>query len=268
MTETIKEYEFLLLERDGPVARLWINRPDRLNALYTPVFEEFVDAVAQVRDDREVRVVVVSGKGRAFCAGGDIKLDVAEVGKWDPATLIYENEICHRMIQGLLDLPKPVIGRVNGPAVGGGCDLALACDILIASTDAYLGEFWVRRGLTPGMGGAWFLPRLVGPHLAKQILFTGERVSAERAAQIGMINAAVAPEDLDAEVDALAAQLANMPTITLRAIKKLADSAFEMSLADHFHTTTYSAHFVSQTEDYAEGVAAFEERREPRFRGR
>jgi 2-(1,2-epoxy-1,2-dihydrophenyl)acetyl-CoA isomerase len=268
MPETIREYEHLLLERDGRIARLWLNRPERMNSLYTPVFEEFVDALELLRDDQSARVVVISGKGRAFCAGGDIKLDVAEVGNWDASRMIYENEIAQRMILGIRELPKPVIARLNGVAVGGGCDLALACDIVIGSTHASLGEFWIRRGLTPGMGGAWMLPRLVGTHRAKQILFSGELVPAERAAAIGMINAAVAPDELDAEVDALAAQLANMPTVTIRAVKKLVDSAFDMTLADHFHLTTYSAHFVSQTEDYAEGVAAFQEKREPDFKGR
>ena len=268
MAQTIKRYEHILLEREGPIATLSLNRPERLNALYTPVFEEFVDAVEALGGDASVRVVIVTGEGRAFCAGGDIDLDVAKVGEWDPATMIYENEVAHRMIFGLLGLPKPVIARVNGPAVGGGCDLALACDIVIASTDASFGEFWIRRGLTPGMGGAYFLPRLVGTHLAKQILFTGELVEAQRAADIGMINLAVAPDDLDAEVIKLATHLAGMPTIAIRAVKKLVDSAFDMGLAEHFHTTTYAAHFVSQTQDYAKGVAAFKEKREPNFQGR
>jgi 2-(1,2-epoxy-1,2-dihydrophenyl)acetyl-CoA isomerase len=268
MTAVMREYEHLVLEQDGRVATLSLNRPERMNSLYTPVFEEFVDALELLRDDASVRVVVVTGKGRAFCAGGDIKLDVAEVGEWDASRMIYENEIAHRMILGLRDLPKPVIARVNGVAVGGGCDLALACDIVIASTDAKFGEFWIRRGLTPGMGGAHMLPRLVGTHRAKQLLFTGELVDAERAAEMGMINAAVAPEDLDEEVGRMAAHLANMPTVTIRAVKKLVDSAFDMTLQDHLHLTTYSAHFVSQTEDYAEGVAAFQEKREPDFKGR
>jgi 2-(1,2-epoxy-1,2-dihydrophenyl)acetyl-CoA isomerase len=244
MPDTIREYEHLLLERDGRIARLWLNRPERMNSLYTPVFEEFVDALELLRDDQSARVVVISGKGRAFCAGGDIKLDVAEVGNWDASRMIYENEIAQRMILGIRELPKPVIARLNGVAVGGGCDLALACDIVIGSTDASLGEFWIRRGLTPGMGGAGL------------------------DAAIGMINAAVAPDELDTQIDAPATQLANMPTVTIRAVKKLVDSAFDVTLADHFHLTTYSAHFVSQTEDYAEGVAAFQEKREPDFKGR
>jgi 2-(1,2-epoxy-1,2-dihydrophenyl)acetyl-CoA isomerase len=264
----MSEYEHILLEREGPIATLWLNRPQRMNSLYTPVFEEFEDAVARVAKDDEARVLVVAGKGRAFCAGGDIKLDVSEVGKWDAARTLHENEIGHRMVQDLLELPKPVIARVQGAAVGGGCDLALACDIVIASTEGSFGEFWIRRGLTPGMGGAHFLPRLVGVHIAKQILFTGELVTAERAAAIGMINAVVAPEELDAEVAKMAAQLANMPTVTIRAVKRLVDSSFDMTLADHLESATYMAHFVSKTDDYAEGIAAFEEKREPRFRGR
>lgn len=268
MPEVIKEYEHLLLERDGRIARLWFNRPNSLNSLYTAVFEEFADAMRVLKADHESRVVVLSGKGRAFCAGGDIKLDVSQVGSWDATRMIYENEVAHNMILGLRDLPKPVICRLNGVAVGGGCDIVLACDIVIGSTDASLGEFWIRRGLTPGMGGAYFLPRLVGTMRAKQILFSGELVGAERAAEIGMINAAVAPDQLDAEVDKVAHHLANMPTVTIRAVKKLVDSAFDMNLQDHLHLTTYSGHFVSQTKDYQEGVAAFQEKREPDFKGR
>lgn len=262
------DYQHILVERDGPVGTVWLNRPERMNALYTPVFEEFLDAIDGLAKDPEVRVVVISGKGRGFCAGGDIQLDVSQVGRWDATTTIYENEIGHRMVLDLIEMPKPVIARVNGPAVGGGCDLALACDIVIASEDAGFGEFWIRRGLTPAMGGAYFLPRLVGTHLAKQILFTGELVSATRAAEIGMINAVVPAEELDRAVAEMATRLAAMPTLAVRQVKKMVEASFDVTLADHLETTTHTAFFLSKTEDYAEGVAAFEERREPSFKGR
>jgi 2-(1,2-epoxy-1,2-dihydrophenyl)acetyl-CoA isomerase len=267
-TDLVQEYETIRLEREGPIATVLLNRPDRLNAMYTKLFEEFSDAFEQIRADDSMRVVVITGAGRAFCAGGDIKLDVSQVGSWEPKTMVYENEIGHRMIRDIRQLPRPVIARVNGVAVGGGCDLALACDIVIASTEASFGEFWIRRGLLPGMGGAQMLPFLVGTHRAKELLFTGDRIDAEEAARIGLINRAVAPEELDDAVDAMAQRLANMPTMAIGVIKKMVHNVTDGELESQFQISTAAYHMLSHTEDYAEGVAAFQEKREPVFKGR
>jgi 2-(1,2-epoxy-1,2-dihydrophenyl)acetyl-CoA isomerase len=266
-TEVVHEYETIRLEREGPVATVLLNRPERLNAMYTKWFEEFSEAFELIRRDDSMRVVVITGAGRAFCAGGDIKLDVSQTGSWDPRTMVYENEIAQRVIRDIRQLPRPVIARVNGVAVGGGCDLALACDIVIASTDASFGEFWIRRGLLPGMGGAQLLPFLVGSHRAKELLFTGERIDAEEAARIGLINRAVAPDALDDAVDTLAARLANMPTMAIGMVKKMVHSVTDAELESQFQVSTSSYHLLSATEDYREGVRAFEEKREPVFKG-
>jgi 2-(1,2-epoxy-1,2-dihydrophenyl)acetyl-CoA isomerase len=267
-TELVQDYETIRLEREGPVATVMLNRPERLNAMYTRMFEEISEAFAAIRADDSMRVVVVTGAGRAFCAGGDIKLDVSQVGAWEPRTMVYENEIAHRVIRDIRELPRPVIARVNGVAVGGGCDLALACDVVIASTDASFGEFWVRRGLLPGMGGTQFLPFLVGTHRAKELLFTGDRIGADEAARIGLINRAVAPGDLDEAVDALAQRLANMPTMAIGVIKKMVHNVTDAGMEQTFQISTSAYHMLSHTEDYGEGVAAFQEKREPDFNGR
>jgi 2-(1,2-epoxy-1,2-dihydrophenyl)acetyl-CoA isomerase len=266
--EVVEEFETLLLQREGPVATVLLNRPERLNAMYTCMFEELAEVFARIRADDSMRVVVLTGAGRAFCAGGDIKLDVSQVGDWSARTMLYENDIAHRVILDIRSLRKPVIARVNGVAVGGGCDLALACDIVIASEDASFGEFWVRRGLIPGMGAAQMLPFLVGTHRAKALLFTGDRIDAVEAERIGLINAVVAPGELDATVGALATRLANMPTMAVGAVKQMVHHVTDRGLSEQFQISAYGYHLLSHTEDYGEGVAAFEERREPRFEGR
>lgn len=266
--ELIHEYETILLERDGAVATLTLNRPDRLNAMYTRLFEEFSEAFALIRAEESLRAVVITGAGRAFCAGGDIKLDVSQVQEWGPRTTLYENEIAHRMIRDIRELPRPVIARVNGPAVGGGCDLALACDIVIASTEASFGEFWVRRGLVTGMGGAQMLPWLVGAHKAKELLFTGDKIDGEEAARIGLVNRTVDPEQLDEEVRVMADRLAAMPTMAIGVAKQMVHSVTDVGLGDRFAVSTYAYHLLSHTDDYAEGVKSFEDRREPRFEGK
>jgi 2-(1,2-epoxy-1,2-dihydrophenyl)acetyl-CoA isomerase len=266
--ETVADFETVRLLRDGDVATVLLNRPERLNAMYTKVFEDFSAAFALIREDETMRAVVVTGAGRGFCAGGDITLDLAEVNGWDTHRHLYENEIGHRMIRDVRELPRPVIAKVNGPAVGGGCDLALACDIVIASTDAVFGEFWVRRGLPTGMGGAQLLPFLVGTHKAKELLFTGDRVDGEEAARIGLVNRTVAPDALDAEVDALARRLAAMPTVAIGVVKKMVHTVTDRELETQFQISTHAYHLLKHTEDHAEGVAAFQESREPVFRGR
>jgi 2-(1,2-epoxy-1,2-dihydrophenyl)acetyl-CoA isomerase len=265
--QIVEEFESVVLERDGAVAQLRLNRPDRLNALYRQLYLDFLEGLDRVAADPTMRALVVTGTGeRAFCAGGDMKLDLAVISDYSPTQLIEECQESQEIVNGVRDLRKPVIARVNGVAVGGGCDLALACDIVIASTEASFGEFWIRRGIIPDMGGAYLLPRLVGTHKAKELLFTGDRIAAGEAAAIGMINRAVAPDELDEAAYGFAARLAAMPTLAIGAIKELIHN--EPDLDGYFAAARHALFTMTSTEDHAEGVAAFAERREPNFQGR
>jgi 2-(1,2-epoxy-1,2-dihydrophenyl)acetyl-CoA isomerase len=264
--ELIHQYETVALERDGALAQVRIDRPSRMNALYDQVYLDLIDAVARVAADGELRALVLTGTGdRAFCAGGDMKLDLAEIADYAPERLLRESKTATDSIDCLRELRKPVIARVNGVAVGGGCDLALACDIVIASANASFGEFWVRRGIVPDMGGAYLLPRLIGMHKAKELLFTGDRISAQEAADIGLINRTVAPEELDDAAYGLAHRLAAMPTMAIGAIKHLLHS--EPDIETYWELVRLGLFTMTSTDDHREGVAAFHERREPQFVG-
>jgi enoyl-CoA hydratase/carnithine racemase len=265
--ELTEQLETVAIERDGGVLQLRLDRPDRMNALYQQVYLDMLDGLARAAGDASVRAVVVTGTGeRAFCAGGDMQLDLSAIAHYGPAQLLDECKESQDMVRAIRDLAKPVIARVNGVAVGGGCDLALCCDIVVASTTASFGEFWVRRGIVPDMGGAYWLPRLVGSHRAKELLFTGDRIDAALAAEIGMINRAVPPERLDADVYGLAQRLASMPTLAIGAIKELVNR--EPDLDTYFELARHALFTMTHTEDHVEGVAAYMERREPDFRGR
>jgi enoyl-CoA hydratase/carnithine racemase len=267
--ESIQEYETVVLERDGPVAQLRLNRPASLNALYRQVYLDACAAIEVVRRDDDLRCLVITGSGdRAFCAGGDIKLDLDVIGEYSVTQLLQECEESQDMIRAIRQLPKPVIARVNGVAVGGGCDLALACDIVIATTEASFGEFWVRRGIIPDMGGGYFLPRLIGTHRAKELTFTGDLIEAEEAARINLINQAVEPEKFDATVYGLAARLANMPTMAIAVTKELINRSTERDLDTYFETAKLALHAMVHTDDHREGVDSFMEKRDPVFRGR
>lgn len=265
--EMVKEFETVVMERDGAVAQLRLNRPERMNSLIQQVYLDMLSGLAIAAGDETIRSLVITGTGeRAFCAGGDMKLDLAVIADYGPAQLLEECKESQDMVRAVRDLPKPVVARVNGVAVGGGCDLALCCDIVIASENASFGEFWVRRGIIPDMGGAYLLPRLVGTHRAKELLFTGDRIDAAEAARIGMINRVVAPEALDDEAYGMARRLANMPTLAIGAIKELVNR--EPDIDQYYETARHALFTMTHTEDHKEGVAAFEEKREPVFKGR
>jgi 2-(1,2-epoxy-1,2-dihydrophenyl)acetyl-CoA isomerase len=265
--EEVRALETMVLERDDAVAQIRIDRPERMNAMYFQFYLDMVELIEDVREDDSMRALVLTGTGeRAFCAGGDMKLDLSMIADYGPKQLIDECKDSQDMVRAIRGLPKPVLARVNGVAVGGGCDLALSCDIVIASTSAYFGEFWIRRGIIPDMGGAYLLPRLVGTHRAKELLFTGDTITAEDAAAIGMINRAVAPEDLDDDVYGLAKRLAAMPTMSIGAIKEFMHN--EPDLDTYFELARHALVTMTHTEDHIEGVAAFNEKREPTFKGR
>ncbi|MDX6693440.1 MAG: 2-(1,2-epoxy-1,2-dihydrophenyl)acetyl-CoA isomerase [Blastocatellia bacterium] len=263
-------YETIQLEmRDSAVAVLTLNRPAALNALTVEMGHELRSSINEAREGG-ARSIVLTGAGRAFCAGGDIRemqqMAAAQGGRVEaffdkPLALLNE---CILLIR---QTPLPIIAAVNGSASGGGCNLALACDIVLAAESARFNQAFVKVGLTPDCGGTFILPRLVGWKLATELMMTGEQISAERAVEIGMINRAVADEELMPAALALATQLAAAPTAAMGRIKQLLDASATNDYSAQLELERTAQLQSGQTKDFREGVAAFIEKRPPRFTG-
>ena len=260
------EFQDILLTKDDCVAIVTLNRPEALNALTLTMREEIGTVFESFRTDDSVRAVVLTGAGRAFCAGGDVK-GMADV-KPPVDTRDFIRGVSHRALKAIATLEKPVIAKVNGVATGAGCNMALACDIVIASETAKLGQAFVRIGLGPDWGGAYFLSRLIGPAKAKELLFTGKLIDAREAERIGLVNQVVPPDELEPTVLSLARQLAQGPTRAIGIAKMLVTKGLELDLGSLLDYEAYAASVCMQTDDHQEGVRAFIEKRAPEFRGR
>ena len=261
-------YKHVILTKKEGIATVTLNRPERLNALTFNVIEEIVRAFTECDTDSEVRVVVLTGAGRAFCAGDDLKGMMPD----EPLLFPLSEEGVKQRLEGypravltVRNLLKPTIARVNGHAHGAGCELCLACDFRIASDTATFAEPYVLRGL---MAGVVLLPRYIGLGRATQMLLTGEPISAEEALEFGMVNKVVALTQLDAEVNALAAKLAKGATRAIGLAKRAINQALGVGLEQGFLLQSYNSFLVNMTEDVVEGKRAFAEKREPKFKGR
>ncbi|HEY0408385.1 MAG TPA: enoyl-CoA hydratase-related protein [Pyrinomonadaceae bacterium] len=262
-------YETIQLEmRDDRVAVLTLNRPAALNALTVTMGHELRSAINEAREGG-ARAIVLTGAGRAFCAGGDLR-EMQQMAAQDGRVEAFFDEplgLLNECIMLIRRTPLPVIAAVNGSASGGGCNLALACDIVVAAEGARFNQAFVKVGLTPDCGGTFILPRLVGWKLATELMMTGEQISASRAVEIGMINRVVADEELMAAALALAAQLASAPTAALGRIKQLLDQSATNDYSAQLELERAMQLQSGQTKDFREGVAAFIEKRPPRFTG-
>jgi enoyl-CoA hydratase/carnithine racemase len=263
----MSETDDLLYEVKDRIATITLNRPDKLNAFTGPMIERWAWALAEAQRDPEVNVVVVTGAGRAFCAGGD----VGRMGEGEPTPLDHKNSLwerIHRIPKTLDTMDKPVIAMVNGVAVGAGMGMALQCDLRVASEEARFSTGYVRVGLVPGDGDAFFLPRLVGIAKALELLWTGDFVDAREAERLGIVNKVVPAEELGPYTYGLARKIAEGPQIAIRLIKRVAYQSLKLDVRTHLDLVSSHMAVVRETLDHKEGVRAFQEKRPPRFTGR
>jgi enoyl-CoA hydratase/carnithine racemase len=262
-------YKCLLYDVKDGIATLALNRPERLNALGDTLREDLHDAVVRAAGDEDARVVVITGVGKGFCAGGDVK--AMHEGKQAGATRSAREKIAplrDQVLLALRDAPKPLIAAVNGPAAGAGMNLALACDIRLASTTARFGQTFVRRGLHPDWGGTYFLPRIVGMAKAAELIFTGEMIDAAEALRLGLVSAVHPPEELMPVTYALARKIADGPPLAIRLARRALYHNQEVDLRQALEFETFAQNVCYDSEDAREGIRAFMEKREPVFRGR
>ncbi len=257
----------LVVERDGAVEWLTLARPETKNALDRPLVLALGAAIAAASADAEVRVIVLSGRGGAFCSGADLKAVMSD-GEDLASSIDARIAEYHVIIRAIAHAPKPVLAVLDGPAVGFGCDLALACDLRIASSRAYLQEKFVKIGLMPDGGGTYWLPRLVGTARAMELILTGAPIDAARAEALGIVNRVVPPEQLDADARAFAHQLAAGPPLAFAAIKRAVVDGLGAGLEAALAREAEGQARCLRSEDAFEGVSAFLSKRQPSFQGR
>ena len=261
-------YKTIIVVRDHPITVIKLNRPDKLNAFGGPMREEILDALDRIAADDGVRVIVVTGEGRGFSAGGDIDhlKQLREAKDDDGFRRVLANG--EKIIRTLRSLPKPIIAAVNGPCAGAGFSFALGCDIRIASDAATFGASFARIGLHPDWGGSWFLPKLVGSANACELIFTGSMISALEAERIGLVNRVVPHNELMPATLEVAATISKSAPLALRLAKESLYSSLSSDLESAFERETRMQSECFRSEDFLEGVTAFKQKRKPEFKGR
>ena len=262
-------FETLLLEKKEGIAVLTLNRPERMNALNPQMAGELVQALQEVNQDDEARVLVVTGAGKAFCTGADVGGMSPEERRPKGAEEIRRGfRNIQAIILGLHRLEKPTIAMINGAAVGGGFDLACSCDLRTGSEHARFMVAFTRIGLFPGWGGTWLYPRIIGVPKAAEMLFTGDFMEAKEAERYGLLNKLVPAADLEKETMALARRIANGPPIAIRLAKMQLYKGLEMDLETALQVAAACETITLTSEDHKEGVAAFREKRRPQYKGK
>ncbi len=257
-------YETIIFDMTDGIATLTFNRPKALNALNSVLLDEFSEALDRIETDEEIRVLLLTGAGdKAFVAGADIR-ELATFGPLQAKIFARKGQA---IIGRLQELPIPVVGAINGFALGGGSEIALACDFIYASEAAKFGLPEITLGIIPGFGGTQRLPRLVGPNTAKEMIYTGKMITAEEARTIGMVNRVCAPAELMAEVGKVAAEMARKGKVSLRAAKQAINGGLNADLRTGCAIECDAFALCMASEDAKEGTAAFLEKRKPDFQG-
>lgn len=261
-------YEHIDVTDDSGITTITLNRPEKLNALAGHMRRDLAEALEAAGSERNVRVVVITGAGRAFCAGGDVAAMAELIESQDAEEFSRLLGSARRVITAIRQMTKPVVASVNGPAFGAGCNLALACDLLIASTAATFSQSFAKVGLHPDWGGTYFLPRLVTPNKACELFFLGDAMNADEALQMGIVNRVVEPAEFEVETRKLAERLRDAPAIALAAAKQAVymSQASELEEMLRYETEAQMRCFASH--DGREGVRAYLEKRPPKFAGR
>jgi len=258
-------YQHLLFQNSNGIARITLNRPQVYHALSPALINEITIAVKAAESDDSVRVVIITGEGdKAFCSGADLK---ETAGSGQSAGEILR-EYYNPMVLAIRNMPKPVICRLNGLAVGAGCSLALACDLVIAREDTYLSLLFVQIGLMPDAGATFFLPRLVGAARAFEMASTGRKVYAPEAASIGLIGRSVPAAELDSEVEKAAAYYRSAPTKAIGAMKLVMNKSFYSDLSEMQQHELENQERLFGSYDAQEGIASFLQKKSPDFQGR
>jgi 2-(1,2-epoxy-1,2-dihydrophenyl)acetyl-CoA isomerase len=260
--------QVVLETRTGSIVTLAMNRPDRLNAINNEMSVALNEAFLRIANDLSVHVVILTGSGRAFCAGGDLGLIGKGRERGDTTEL---GPILRSGMQAVLNIrtmPQPVIAAVNGPAAGAGMNLALAADIRIATEDSVFGQNFAKVGLFPDYGGTHFLPQLVGPSVAAEMFYTGEMIDAKTAHRLGIVNHVFSADRFEAEVRALAQKLAEGPQVAIRAVKHTLFAREKEALTQALEREVEQQLKCFHSEDCREGIRAFMEKRPPKFTGR
>ncbi|MGV4985573.1 enoyl-CoA hydratase/isomerase family protein [Streptomyces sp. NRAIS4] len=258
----------LLADARDQVLHLTLNRPDSLNALTPDLRDDLIARLTEASADPDVRAVVLTGTGRGFCAGADLRGGTGSGDRLPGDVARVLRVGAQRLIAAVLDCEKPVIAAVNGTAAGLGAHLAFACDLVLAAESARFIEVFVRRGLVPDAGGAYLLPRLLGPHRAKELMFFGDALPAPDAQRLGLVNRAVPDADLPKAAREWATRLASGPTRALALTKHLVNTSLDSDRTTAFAAEAWAQEINMTTEDAREGLRAFVERRGAGFRGR
>jgi enoyl-CoA hydratase/3-hydroxyacyl-CoA dehydrogenase len=259
------QFDSILIEKKGNVQWVSLNRPGRMNAFNIELIDELLTAIEEIDKDEEIRCVILKSEGeRAFSVGADISMFT----DLDPERAIALSERGQRLMDRIESSPKPYIAAIHGFCLGGGLEIVLACDFRIASESAQLGSPELNLGIIPGWGGTQRLLRLIGLAKAKELVFLGDRLSADEALEIGLLNKVVSLDKLYEETENLAQRLAEGPPVALKAAKKVMNEGSELPLKEGLKLEAQSFYSLASTDDIIEGISAFFERRKPEFKGK
>src|SRR5713226_1447097 len=265
---TVMSDELIKVAEDNGIVTITLNRPDRLNAFVGHMRRDLAEALEEAGSDPHVRVVVINGAGRAFCAGGDVQFMAELVERNDSEEFGRLLGAARRVVLGIRQMTKPAIASIEGAASGAGFNLALACDLRIASSTATFSQSFVKLGFHPDWGGTYFLPRMVTSNIACELFFLGDTIDANEAFRLGLINRVVAPEELEAETRKLAERLRDGPAVSIAAAKNAVYASEHDGLEKMLQYEVEAQIRCFESEDGREGVRAFVEKRPPKFSGR